>query len=332
MSILKVCIIGATGHVNYVLNGIKGDTGAAIVGIAPGSKGESIDAVYESTCNVGHSPRRFGDYVEMLDVLKPDIAVVACYFGDHAKVAYEAMQRGIHVFVEKPIATTFEDLKMLRAAYEDANIHLAAMFGIRYDPWFLTAWRAVKDGRIGKVRLMNAQKSYRLGMRGEHFKNRETYGGTIPWVGSHAIDWLYWFSGEEFQSVYASHSTQYNQNHGELEVTGLCQFTFTNEVFGSVNIDYLRPQGAPRHDDDRIRVAGTEGIIEVRDQKVFLITNDEDGIVELPLLPRQQIFADFLRQVRGEGVCMVSARDSFVVTEACLKARTSADEKRLVLF
>src|SRR5690606_40743306 len=93
------------------------------------------------------------------------------------------------------------------------------------------------------------------------FKTRKNYGGTIPWVGSHAIDWLHWFSGEEFQAVYATHSSLYNREHGDLEVSALCQFKFSNEVMGSVNIDYLRPQNAPSHDDDRIRVAGTQGEI-----------------------------------------------------------------------
>ena len=59
----------------------------------------------------------------------------------------------------------------------------------------------MRDGTVGQIRLMNAQKSYKLGRRNEFYKIRSTYGGTIPWVGSHAIDWLYWFSGEKFESV-----------------------------------------------------------------------------------------------------------------------------------
>jgi hypothetical protein len=53
-------------------------------------------------------------------------------------------------------------------------------------------------------------------------KNRETYAGMIPWVGSHAIDWLYRFSGEKLKSVFAAHSTKENQGHEELETSALC--------------------------------------------------------------------------------------------------------------
>ena len=89
------------------------------------------------------------------------------------------------------------------------------------------------------------------------FRTRSSYGGTIPWVGIHAIDWIRWFAGREFVTVRASHSTRHNFDHDELEVTALCHFTLEQDVFASANIDYLRPRGAPTHGDDRVRVAGT---------------------------------------------------------------------------
>ena len=46
----------------------------------------------------------------------------------------------------------------------------------------------------------------------------------------------------------------------------------------------------------------------------------------------ENIFDDFLAQVRGERKCMVSAEDSFYITEASLLARASADQKREVRF
>lgn len=328
----KVCIIGGTGHYGYVLNGLVGQNDFELKGIAPGSVGENIENVEIKAREMGFKPEKFSDYRQMLDKCQPQIVAVACFFSDHARISIELIKRGIHVFCEKPLATTFEDFSVLKDTYQQSKIKLVAMFGLRYDPWFFTAWQAVRQGKIGEVRLMNAQKSYRLGTRGENYKKREIYGGTIPWVGSHAIDWLYWFSGQRFESVFASHSTKFNQNHGELESSALCHFTFSNQVFGSANIDYLRPLKAPSHGDDRIRVAGSKGVIEVREEKVFLINDEQDGIIELPLLPRQQSFADFIKHIKGENKCLVSARDSFIITQACLKARLSADEKKIVYF
>lgn len=329
---MKVCMIGSTGHTKYVLNGLEEYKEAELVGIAPGSAGESMDDLYKRAGRSGFNPKLFENYMEMLDILKPDVVAVACHFHNHASVTVQAMSRGIHVFVEKPVATTLEDLDLVKEAYRCSGVQLATMFGIRYKPAFLTAKKLISEGKIGTVRLMNAQKSYRLNERSELFHNRDTYGGTIPWVGSHAIDWMYWLSGEQFCSVYATHSTKANRDHKDLEATALCHFTFGNEVYGSASIDYLRPQQAPTHADDRIRVVGTNGVLEVKEEKVFLINDEFEGIQEMPLLPPQEILADFLRQLDGTGTCIISAEDSFMVTEACLKARQSADEGRIVYF
>jgi len=329
---MRVCIIGSSGHANFVFQGVDQDPSIQVVGVAPGSDGEDVGKFLQAAQKRGQQPQRYDDYRKMLDELQPDIVAVNCHFGDHGKVNFEVLSRGMHLFAEKPLATTMEELAVLKREYDRSGAEVAAMFGLRYNPAFYTAWHAVQEGKVGEVRLINAQKSYRLGSRPEFFKHRQSYGGTIPWVGSHAIDWIYWFAGQEFVSVMAHHSTTANRGLGSMEMTALCHFKLTNEVFASVNIDYLRPSTAETHGDDRVRVAGTKGVIEVLHGKAYLVSEDEQGTKELPLMENQGIFYDFVKQVRGEGKCLVSAKDSFVVTEACLRAREAADKEQIVYF
>lgn len=329
---MKVCIIGGSGHASFVFRAMDKDPSIKVIGIAPGSPGEDVSKFLKAAEKRNQTFQYYDDYREMLDELKPDAAAVNCHFGDHAKANFEVLQRKIHLFAEKPIATTLEQLKVLKKEYERSGVELAAMLGLRYNPAFYTAWHAVVSGAIGEVRLLNAQKSYRLGKRPEFFKNRDSYGGTIPWVGSHAIDWVYWFAQEKFVSVMAHHSARDNNDLGSLEMTGLCHFCLTNEVFASVNIDYLRPDNALTHGDDRIRVAGTKGVIEVINERAYLINHQKKGIQELELMDSPGIFTDFVKQIKGEGTCLVSAEDSFIVTEASLRAREAADKQKLVYF
>lgn len=329
---MKVCIIGASGHASFVFKAMEQDPSIKVVGIAPGSEGEDVTKVIKMAENRGQSAKYYDDYKVMLDQEKPDVATVNCHFGDHGKVNLEVVKRKIHLFSEKPIATTMEELTELEKEFKVADVELAAMLGLRYLPAFYTAWHAVQDGAIGEVRLLTAQKSYRLGTRPDFFKDRKTYGGTIPWVGSHAIDWVYWFAGQEFVSVAAQHSAMHNHGLGEMEMSALCQFRFSNEVMGSANIDYLRPANAPTHGDDRVRIAGTSGVIEVMYDKVTLINDAAEGIQELELLESPGIFFEFAKQIRGEGRCLVSVADSFKVTEACLLAREAADKQEIIYF
>ncbi len=329
---MKICMIGVRGHNGYVLKGMTGNEEDRIVGIVPSVPGDDMSGLMGECAKAGHSPREFDDYRKMLDELKPDVATIAGPFNKHAEIAAEVFGRGIHLFCEKPVATTLEDLAHLRRTHREAGVHFAAMMGMRYEPHYYTAWRAVRDGAVGTVRLMDTRKSYKLGRRGDDYKKRETYGGTIPWVGSHSIDWMPWFSGERFVSVFAAHSSRYNSDHGDLEISALCEFTMTNEAFASASIDYLRPDNAPTHGDDRIRIAGTDGVIEVRGGEVFLINASTDREEKLETSCDRQIFLDFLAQCRGEGECLITAEQTLDVTEACLLARQSADEKRLVYF
>ncbi|HSD38367.1 MAG TPA: Gfo/Idh/MocA family oxidoreductase [Rhodocyclaceae bacterium] len=327
---LRVCIIGGSGHYRYVLEGL--DEHARLVGFAPGSDGEDISKLAAAIADRNIDAGAFEDWQSMLDNCQPDVVAVNCHFGDHAEINVACLQRGLHVFSEKPVATTLEDLAAVREAHRASGKCFSAMFGIRYKPWFLAAHAAVKSGRIGEIRLIQVQKSYKLGTRPTFFANRKTYGGTIPWVGSHAIDWVRWISGEEFKSVFAVQSSQHNHDNGQLEVSAQCQFTLGKEICASVSIDYLRPATANSHDDDRIRIVGTEGVLEVREKNVLLIDGKTEGVQVLDLPPEKSIFTQFIDEVCGSGKCMISADDAFAITRASLLARQSADAGKLISF
>jgi len=329
---MKICIIGGAGHINYVFEGLKHIKDACITAVAPGPSGEDISSLENAVSREGASFLRYSNHNEMLKKERPDVAVVSCYFSDHAKASVDCIEAGVHVFSEKPLATDMDDLKKLRKTAADTGISIGAMFGIRYTPHFITAKRLVDEGRIGEVRLMHAQKSYKLGTRPEYFKSRSKYGGTIPWVGSHAIDWLYWFGNQRFISISAFHSSLYNEGHNDLEVSAICQFKFSNEVFGSVDIDYLRPQSAASHGDDRLRIVGTQGIIEIRDAEVFLLNETNSGEKPVILDKAQHVFCEYINHIDRYAYGNDLFDDAFIVTEACLLARLSADTEKTVYF
>lgn len=330
----RICFIGLCGHAGSAISAIAdAPQEYEIVGISADTD-EEIAKLEKMIAGAGLTvPARYEDYQEMLRTLQPDIAVVDGYFCDHAKMAAYALDLGIHVYCEKPVATTLEDLEMLKAAYaraKEKGVHFSYMLTTRYDPWFYTAYKAVEAGAIGEVRMLNGQKSYKAGIRGPLYHNRETYGGTIPWVGIHAVDWVLWFAGKKVKRVTAAQSSIANGGNGTMEATAICLFEMEDEIVAHVNIDYLRPQAAPTHGDDRLRVAGTKGVIEARliDRKVYLI--NENGYQELELLTPPRIFADFVAGLDGKGDITISAEESFYGTEVCLKAQLAADTGKTV--
>jgi predicted dehydrogenase len=329
---VRIAIIGASGHAVFVLEGLRnrpaGD--GVLAALAPGSEGESV-AQFAGTCRAeGHSPALYDDYRRMLDREKPEVVAVNPFFHDHEKVTLDLLERGIHVFAEKPLALTMEGLARIREAHAASGVRLGCMLNMRYEPAMRAAYNAVRSGAIGEVRLVHAQKSYRLGRRPEFFKKRATFGGLIPWVGSHAFDLIACMSGQRFVSVWAAHSARGNRGHEELEVSAGCLFRMTAEVVGAATIDYLRPDAAPSHEDDRVRVVGTDGVIEVRDRRATLMGCE--GVRELPPDSSTTLFGDFLDEIEGRGRCLVSTEEAFANTEAALLARESADTGQVVTF
>ena len=329
----RVCIAGNRGHLNVPLDDMKKSGHGEIVGVCGAGPDMSTESVASSCRRVfGTEPPRFdGDYRSMLDAAKPDVLVVCGPFEDHAAMTVEAVGRGIHVFCEKPVSTTLEGLADVANAHRlHPDVKIAQMCGPHYDTgnWSATCHAS----EIGTVRLMHAQKSYKLGRREAYFMSRQTSGGLIPWVGIHAISWLYHFAGRiPFKAVCASQSSAFNKGHGDLEMSAACLFEFADGVAASASIDYLRPENpALGHGDDRIRVMGTDGSIEVRDDAC--VRSTPTGTETFCDAPPFGMFEDFLRSVNGEPANIMTGVDLLRVTQAALLAREAADRQQRIVF
>jgi len=82
--------------------------------------------------------------------------------------------------------------------------------------------------------------------------------------------------------------------------------------------------------DDRIRVVGTKGVLEVRDNRVIL-TNDR-GVLNPENLPDDDMFADFLRHAAGNGPCRISGEEVLEITRAALLAQSAADSGEIICW
>lgn len=322
---MKIAIVGSSGHAGFVVDEMPSIPHAAIAGIAPGCREEDVSRLSARCESRGQRPVLYDDYRAMLDRVQPDVVCVNPFFYLNSEVALECVRRGIHVFCEKPLALDFRSLEQLRNEHAASGVRLGMMLNYRYDPRFRTASALVRGGRIGAVATGYAQKSYRFGVRPDYYRQRATFGGLIPWVGIHAIDWFRYVSGIGYTSVAASHSNLGQPDYPGLEDSASCLFTLANGGSATMCFDYLRPMGAKTHGDDRLRVVGTEAILEIRED-IGLVILDESG--ENPVetsAPPRGLFEDFLAGVREGTDCLISADDAFEVTRIALEAREAAD-------
>ena len=320
---MKLCVIGSRGHAGQVFECLAALPEMQLCAISPGCE-DSPGALIQMARDAGFSPELYTDWKRMITELRPGCVVVDGPFELHAEMSCFALEHGCHVFCEKPIALHLSDLERLENAWRASCRHIRAMVGVQNDPPFRHALELVRAGRVGKVKMIRAQKSYRLGERPEFFRHHATYGGTIPWVGIHAFSWILAFSGcSEIEYCQATQTTSDNHNYGDLEMACQCMMVMKNGVQAQVSIDYLRPAHAPTHGDDQLRVAGTGGVLEIRNGVVTLTGDQGEEIVPLPP-PGPKLFEEFIRNLVETPEDFTGDRETFAVNRACLLARDSA--------
>ena len=178
---------------------------------------------------------------------------------------------------------------------------------------------------------MGAQKSYKLGERQAWMRDRRTFGGTIPYIAVHMVDLMRWTSGRELVETVAFQSRVGFPELGDMENTTATLFRLDNRGTAALRMDYLRPETAPTHGDDRLRLAGTRGVLEYQAATgLTLVTAKEKPRVITELPPAQSLFEDFLASVYLGRPAALDLKDIYRVNEIVLAARESAEQGRVV--
>jgi len=325
-AVIRVGLIGSDGHRDILLRSIPKLQNVQWTAYAKGQADEDSTWV-QMEFSGSSKPRVYENYHDMLEQEHLDVVGICLPFYENAEASIQAARKGIHVLSEKPAATNLADLARLEREIHSSGVHYSIMLDMRAMPIFQAARTAVQEGAIGEPILLSSQKSYKFGSsRPWYYRERNTYGGTIPWVGIHAIDYMRWVSGQEYAYVAAFEGNKaHPQTPGCEDHAGLL-FRLANGGTATCHLDFLRPESAPTHGDDRLRIAGSEGILEAKeiDNRVTLISV-KGKVGELPLPPPVDFAGTFIASLRGEGEPLVSTKDAFAITRICLRARDAAD-------
>lgn len=320
----NVAIYGLEGHEDSILEAVAIRDDAQLVAIASNNK--TALATLKNYPAVTAETNIYPDWPDMLEAEEIDVLAVCSESDKHVEPIVAAAGRGIHVISEKPIAVDRQGLEEIKQAVCGSGVAFSALFDMRGGAPYATMRKAVRSGAIGKPILIFAQKSYRLGERPEWMKSRGSFGGTIPYIGCHMLDLAMWTTGLDVKRVAAFHGNAGHPQVREMEDHAVVAFDMTAGAAMALTLDYLRPAAAPTHGDARLRIAGTEGVIEVKDleSRVELITAGQPPR-DLPLEGGGSIFIDFLDSLDGRKEHIIRPEEVFRVTEILLAALDAAD-------
>ncbi len=140
----------------------------------------------------------YTDYDSMLKHV--DVVSICTPQNLHSDETVRAANAGKHVLVEKPIATSLEELKAMRDAVRRAKVKTVAGFVLRWNPLFETIKEMIADDALGNVYYVETDYQSHIGgwwSGWEAVRPRKVGVSSFITSGVHAVDAMRYFAARE---------------------------------------------------------------------------------------------------------------------------------------
>jgi UDP-N-acetyl-2-amino-2-deoxyglucuronate dehydrogenase len=189
-----VIIGGGAGIAATHLRALAQLPSAQVVGLSDITSERAAPRAAELGCKF------FSDHRQMLNEMKPDIAVVCTPHPSHAEIVIDCLEIGAHVLVEKPLTVEVAQADSMIHAAEAANRILAVSFQQRFRPVVEYIKRMIETGELGTlVRVLIVEPWFRSDAYYRSASWRGTWkgegGGVLMNQGPHPLDLLCHFVG-----------------------------------------------------------------------------------------------------------------------------------------
>jgi predicted dehydrogenase len=287
----------------------------------------------------------FDDYRRMLDGIGLDFIIVSTPTVSHTEIVKAAIEKGIHMFVEKPFSLVPKDGQELVAMLEGKNIVNQVGYFMRFNKVFEMVKKLIDNGFIGKPIHYKNEMYGRTVLRASKSSWRskgKMGGGCTMDFASHCIDLAgYLFgnvgkvSGTILKSIYSKdvEDAVYSTLEHQSGISGNIMVNWSDET-------YRRPF-------NRIEVLGTKGkiIADRQEYRLYLRQPDDSGqfqkgwtIHYLPELDKGVRFSvrgtdftrqldDFIECINGKRKTACTFADALQVDDVIEKMRQDFSER-----
>ncbi|MBA9844556.1 MAG: Gfo/Idh/MocA family oxidoreductase [Ralstonia sp.] len=145
----------------------------------------------------------YADYDQLLASGDIDAIYLALPNDMHRQYALPALQRGVHVLLEKPMATSEADCEAMIEAARAGNAKLMIAYRLHFEPATLAAIELVRTGKLGRIRAFSAMFSQSVAPS-NHRANHGYWAGPVSDMGVYPINAVRNLFGEEPIEVSAS--------------------------------------------------------------------------------------------------------------------------------
>jgi UDP-N-acetylglucosamine 3-dehydrogenase len=304
--------------------------------------GTELVAVCDQDLNVveaagrKHSVPGYSSWDEMLDREQLDAVVVAVPTRFHLEAGLAALRHGLHVLVEKPIASNMEEGRRLVTAAQEAQRIFAVGHIERFNPAVRELQRRVAAGEIGRLFQLQARRQ-------GPFPARIRDVGVVIDLATHDLDVMYNLAGSEVQRLYAETEQRIHTDHEDI-LNALLKFE--SGVIGVLQVNWLTPTKIRE-----VSVLGERGmfvcnyltqelthfknadVAAMSEAGPHLRAVSEGEAVSFPITQAEPLkleLQSFLQAVRGEHLVEVDGEAGLRALHLALALVDSASESRVI--
>jgi predicted dehydrogenase len=318
MKPVGIGLFGANGHqIGSLLAGNPRARLVAVAGMPPDGLPESLRGDPSVGFHRTIEELLSDPAVELVSLCSPVRAGQAAH-------AVTCLERGRHVYAEKPAALSEPDLDRIVAAARANGRVFHEMAGTAFEmPWHALRG-VVASGAIGAVIQVFAQKSYPFHDRRP--RDESVDGGILMQAGIHALRMIEHVAGLRVTGGHALETRSGSPAVGGLRMAVSMALEAEGGALASVVVNYLNPKGFGLWGNESLRIFGTRGFVEAVDggARTRLVVGDRDaGPVATGTAP-PDYFEMFLNQILGAGEQPLGVEEELHPTRVVIRLKQSA--------
>lgn len=278
--------------------------GVELIGVADVNETIAVSIAQSYGC------KPYADYHDLLGE-NPDVLSIVVPTTLHKKVALDAIQKGINILVEKPIADTVGNADEVIKAARKKVVKLMVGHVERFNPAIIKLKELIDSGLLGDVVSISAK---RVGPYNPRIRDV----GIILDLGTHDIDIMSYLVGERIKGVYASAGSVVHSHEDHAIIT----LNFSSGNSGVIETNWLTP-----HKVRGLTVIGSEGIAEVNYIEETLRIFDKEWVRDAKIENEEPLKLElmhFIDCVQYDNKPLVSGEDGKHALEVALAAVESA--------
>ncbi len=273
--------------------------------------------------------RTFEHDTAVLDDPAIDLVCIASYDDCHFSQTMRALERGKHVFVEKPFVLHEAEARLVRDALRTRpNLRLSSNLILRRSPRFMDLRRRIAAGQLGDLYHLEAEYNYgRLEKITKGWRGKLPFYSAVHGGGVHVADLLMWLAQDRILEVSAVGNAIASRGSGFANFDNVVAVVrFASGAIGKLGVNF----GCRLPHFHAVALYGTNATFLNGRDRAWLYTSPDPDVQPVvldtvyPGIHKGALIENFVKAIQGAGEADVNEDDVFASLSVCFAIERSA--------